>query len=84
MNCGKVSVNGKEQMFGESLLGLRIGMLVHAGHTLESEKREEDFEILLLPIVVVALIVETMDQDAIRKKISSFKKGDMIGFVYYV
>ena len=84
MNCGNVSVNGKEQVFGESLLGLHIGMLVRAGCTLESEKQEEDFEILLLPIVVVALIVETMDQDAIRKKISSFKMGDMIRVVYYM
>ena len=69
MNCGNVSVNGKEQMFGESLLGLRIGVLVRAGCTLESEKQEEDFEILLLPIAVVALIIETMDQDAMRKNI---------------
>ena len=82
MNCGNVSARGKEQMFGELLLGLRIGVPVRAGRTLESEKQEEDFEILLLPIVNVALIVETMDQDAIRKKIISFKKGDMIGVVY--
>ena len=71
-------------MFSELLLGVRIGVPVRAGRLFESEKREEDFEILLLPIVVVALIVETMDQDGIRKKISSFKKGDMIGFVYYM
>ena len=69
-------------MFGELLLGLRIGVPVRAGCTLESEKQEEDFEILSLPIVVMALIVETMDQDAMRKKISSFKMGDMIGVVY--
>ena len=82
MNCGKVSVNGKEQMFGGSLLGLCIGVPVRAGCTLESEKQEEDFEILLLLDVVMALIVETMDQDAMRKKMSSFKIGDMIGFYW--
>ena len=71
-------------MFSELMLGLCIGVPVRTGCTLESEKQEEDFEILLLPIVVMALIVETMDQDAIRKKISSFKMGDMIGFVYCI
>ena len=78
MNCGNVSARGKEQMFGELFLGLRIGVPVRAGRILESEKREEDFEILLLLDVVMVLIVETMDQDAMRKKMSSFKIGDMI------
>ena len=68
-------------MFGELLLGLRIGVPVRAGRTLENETREEDFEILLLLDVVMVLIVETMDQDAMRKKSSSFKIGDMIGFI---
>ena len=68
-------------MFSELLLGVRIGVPVRAGCTFESEKQEEDFEILLLLDVVMALIVETMDQDAMRKKMSSFKIGDMIGFI---
>ena len=71
-------------MFRELLLGLCIGVPVRAGRTLKSEKQEEDFEILLLLDVVMALIVETMDQDAMRKKISSFKIGDMVGFVYWM
>ena len=71
-------------MFRELLLGLRIGVPVRVGRTLESEKREEDFEILLLLDVVMVLIVETMDQDAMRKKMSSFKIGDMIGVVVVI
>ena len=71
-------------MFSELLLVVRIGVPVRAGRTFESEKREEDFEILLLLDVVMVLIVETMDQDAMRKKMSSFKIGDMIRFVYWM
>ena len=82
MNCGNVSARGKKQMFSDIFLVVRIGLLVRAGRTFESEKREEDFEILLLLDVVMVLIVETMDQDAMRKKMSSFKIGDMIGFYW--
>ena len=81
MNCGNVSARGKKQMFSKLLLVVRIGVPVRAGRTFESEKREGDFEILLLLDVVMVLIVETMDQDAMRKKSSSFKIGDMIGFI---
>ena len=82
MNCGNVSARGKKQMFSELLLVVRIGVPVRAGRTLESEKQEEDFEILLLLDAVMVLIVETMDQDAMRKKMSNFKIGDMIGFYW--
>ena len=78
MNCVQVSVNDDEQMFGGSLLCRFIGMPVRARCTVESEKQEGDFEILLLLVVIVALIDETMDQDAMKKKITSFKMGDMI------
>ena len=84
MNCGKVSVNGKEQMFRGSLLGLCIGVPVRARCTLESEKQEGDFEILLLLVVVVALIVETIDQDAMKKKMNNFRIGDMVSGLYVV
>ena len=45
-------------------------------------REKEIFEILLLLDVVVTLIVETMDQDAMKKKMNSFRMGDMVRSVY--
>ena len=69
-------------MFSELLLVVRIGVPVRAGRTFESEKQEGDFEILLLLVVVVALIVKTMDQDAIKKKMNNFRIEDMVSSLY--